>query len=217
MTIFIDHRERPSGIPTMLEKMGVPVSVVELEIGDYVIGEIPVERKEVGDYLSSKTSGHLDEQLYNMSASFDLSYLIIEGNISLALQYRKMKRAPYISSLVGSSFKRAPDGRQGQIITVNLDTRFDTALFLKFMHEKIANGEARLPKMFKRGVGKGEILIHVVSSIPGIGNVRSKSLLEQFKTIKRITEADVNQLSAVIGQAHAKKVFDLLNSIYGGE
>jgi len=216
MTIFIDHRENKSGVPRLLKKMNVPITVTELEVGDYIVGEIAVERKTIGDYLGSKTSGHLDDQLYNLSTNFEFSYLLIEGYVSQELLHRKMKRAPFISSLVGSSLKHAPNGKQGQIVTVNLETKWDTVLFLKFLHDKVIKGEARLPKIFKRKANPDMILVYVVSSVPGIGQVYAKRLLGHCKTVARVMNADVLQLTAVIGKKRASNVHNLLNKIYEG-
>ncbi|MBU2613800.1 hypothetical protein KJ925_05110 [Patescibacteria group bacterium] len=219
--MFIDTREKRSRIPVLLEKMNIPITYTDLEVGDYIIGDICVERKEINDYIGSLSSGHLEEQLYNMSVNFNLSYILIEGIISEALMYRKMKRAPLISSLVGCSLKRASDGKQGRINTVNLENAYDTALFLKFLHNRcVSKDEIRLPRIKKVPHSNTYRLLYITSSIPGIGHKKAELFLSRFKTIKGFTNATVEELMGVdgIGKKLAQKIFDILNKEFeGGE
>ncbi|MEM2083021.1 MAG: hypothetical protein QXV10_00730, partial [Nitrososphaerota archaeon] len=40
--ILIDYREKDSGIPKLLMKKNIPISFENLEIGDYIIGDIVI-------------------------------------------------------------------------------------------------------------------------------------------------------------------------------
>jgi len=215
----VDSREQRSRIPSLLERMKVPFEVVELKVGDYIIGDVAVERKTIQDYIGSLSSGHLSQQLYELSFNFGLSYLLIEGLISEALMYRKMKRAPYISSLVGCSLKRAPDGKQGQIVTVNVENPWDSALFLRFLHDKLAKGEPRLPRMKKVKWNPDEQLVYILSSFPNVGEKRAKLILKRFKTLKGFTNASALDLASVskVGRKLAGELYALVNLEYGGE
>jgi len=219
--IFIDYREKKSRIPFLLEKYNVPSSIVELPVADYIIGDIAVERKEIGDYIQSKTSGHLDKQLYNLSTNFSLSYLIITGWIEEELQKRNISRQTYISSLVGSSLKRSPDGKSGQIITVTLRTDEDCALFLKYLHDKIEKGKlVRLPKMEKVSFSKDERAVHVLCSLPGVGEKKAKELLKTYGSLFNVFYiASVRDLSSVrgIGEKQSRELKELLTHEYRGE
>lgn len=214
MVVVVDIREKRSGIPAMLERMGIPIEIKELPVADYIVGNVAVERKTVGDYLQSKFSGRLDRQLYDLSRNFELSYLIVEGFVTEALMEHKIPRFAYVSSLVGSSLKRAPDGKQGQIITVNLDTKYDTALFLKALHKKLTENDiVRLPKMVKTKLNPDELLVYVVSSFPDIGEKRAIDLLKKFKTIRNLVNASENDLVTVkgIGKKLASKLYQFFN------
>lgn len=215
--IFVDVREERSRVPNLLRKMRVPTQSLELEVGDYIVGEVCVERKAINDYIGSLSSGHLANQLYQMSYNFELSYLIVEGLVSEALIYRKMRRAPFISSLVGSSLKRAPDGKQGQIVTVNLENPWDSALFLRFLHDKVVKGEARLPRMKKVKANPDEVMVYVLSSFPNIGEKRAKKLLEHYKTLRGVFVSEFWENSKAVGPKTNLKVQGLLERSYGGE
>jgi len=198
MKILIDYREGRSRIPYLLEKFKVPVEITNLEIGDYLIGDICVERKDIHDYVGSLVDGRLEKQLYQMSASYPFSYLIVEGYISEALMYSKMKRAPFYSSLIGCSFKRALEGEQGQIVTLNVETPFDSALCLRFLYEKVMTNEPRIMRMPKLKAKPEQILVHVLSSIPGIGEKRGEKLLSEFGSLREVFKStDWNKVEGI--------------------
>jgi ERCC4-type nuclease len=209
----IDYREEKSKIPKLLEQLKVPYQLAKLEVGDYAIADVLVERKQINDYLSSLITGHLSQQLYELSYNAELSYLIVEGSVSGALITQKIKREVYLSSLVGSSFKRAPDGKQGQIITVNLETPYDTAFFLKFLYEKVKNDEPRLPTLKKANFSNKDRAIYILSSFPGIGEKRAKALLDKFGTIKNVINANIEDLIQVegFGKKRASDLFWMVN------
>jgi ERCC4-type nuclease len=214
--IIADSRESRSDIKDLLEKMGVPVTQAELEVGDYAISNVVIERKEVNDYLSSLFDGRLNNGLYQMSCNYPLSYLLVEGNMMQALMDKGISRDLYISSLVGSSLKRAPIGEQGQIITVNLDTKYDTALFLKKLWEKLQKDEPRLPKLAKKSVDDNEMLVYSLGSISGIGEKKARSLLEECGTLRNVMNSNEIELKRAngIGDTLANRMFKLFNKKY---
>jgi len=215
--ILIDKQELRSRVPGILRRMGVPVEITTLKVGDYIIGDIAVERKTIEDYLQSKIHRHLDKQLYELSFNFKLSYLIVEGIVSEALMKHRVPRAAYISSLVGSSLKRAPDGKQGQVITVNVETSYDTALFLKSLHDKVEKGDLkRLPKIEKFKANPNEWQLYVVEALPDIGEVKAENLLKKFKTLRNLFNATKSELMKVpgIGEKIATSLYTLFNLKY---
>lgn len=213
---MVDSRESRADIISLLEKLQVPVTQIELEVGDYVIENIGIERKEANDYLASLVDGRLNNGLYQMSCNFPLSYLLVEGNMTQALIERGIPRDTYISSLAGCSLKRAPGGEQGQIITVNLETKYDTALFLKKLWEKLQTHEPRLPKPVKKTIDDNEMLVYTLSSISGIGENKARSLLESFTSIKEIVNCQPIELKRAkgIGDVLATRMYRVFNKKY---
>ena len=55
MKFFVDYRE--SVIFPLLDKYGVPYEVRNLEVADYIIDGIGIERKTITDYLNSLMTG----------------------------------------------------------------------------------------------------------------------------------------------------------------
>ncbi len=84
--IYVDDREPPE--MAQMVPNGVPVHVMRLDVGDFMFfvngpgGKMwcaGVERKTLGDFVSSVQSGHLPDQLRRMAEVFDVYWLIIEG------------------------------------------------------------------------------------------------------------------------------------------
>jgi ERCC4-type nuclease len=226
LTVYYTSNEMRSRIPDLLSTTDVPSERRELKVGDYFCGEIsaegtyvgiPVERKEIGDYLRSMNDGRRDEQLYNMSYGFPLSYIVLIGSPSRALRGTKMTLNAYISSLVGSSLKRSPDGIGGQVVTVNLESDTEFILFLKYLDDKVKEGSfARVPVMQKRAWKPEELLIYVVSSLPGIGAKTANNLLTHFGSVRGVMNASKEQLMEVdgVGPKKAEEIHSVLTMTY---
>lgn len=216
VVVLVDNREKNSLVPKQLEKLGVPIEYINLDVGDYLIGDFCIERKDVGDYIGSLVSGHLNDQLYAMSYNYPVSILIVEGFVDEVLMFRKLKRQQYISSLAGSILKRAPDGASGIINLVVVSTPFDTALFIYYLHKKISEGDVyRLPKIVKKpNVPLSNRILSLIANIPGVGEGRAKALLSRFNSIEKIVLASKNELMTVknIGPKIAEEIYRVLHS-----
>lgn len=222
--IFVDHREKKSIVPDELQKLGVPIKFLQLEVGDYIIAGHEnvcvdvIERKETKDYIQSLTSGHLNNQLYAMSKKYGHSLLLIEGSISAGLFESGTSRHAYLSSIVGSFMKRAPDGKSGVISIIQVDTSYDTALALKFMHDKNYDPEGlvRLPKLNPLKFSQDEIVLVMLMSIPGIGKKLALSVLKDFHTLQNVANATVEELINIpkIGKKKAKDIFEFFRFYY---
>jgi len=229
LTVYYTPNEIRSGVPALLQAEGVPNERRELKVGDYFCGEItdergyagiPVERKEAGDYLRSMNDGRRDEQLYNMSYGFPLSYVVIIGSAARALRGTRISLNAYVSSLVGSSLKRAPDGVGGQVVTVNLENESEFVIFLRYLDEKMKEGSfARVPVMQKRAWKQEELLVYVVSSLPGIGAKTANNLLAHFGSVRAVMNASKEQLLEVdgVGPKRAEEIHSVLTMVYAVE
>jgi ERCC4-type nuclease len=222
--IYITENEFRSNIPSLLEKLGIRYERANLQVGDYFVGKIdseysgiPVERKAIKDYFASLNDGRRDEQLYNLSFNFPLSYLVVIGTPSFEVLRGGHSLNAYVSSLVGSSLKRAPDGQQGQVITIILETDYEFALFLKYLDEKFTSGDfIRVPKLVRHGKSPEEMLLFVVMSLPHCGEITGRALLEKFGTLRRLFSASESDLQEVkgIGKKTAFELYSLFNLQY---
>ena len=63
LRIVIDDRERKSGIPKLLQGIGINAEIKTLPVGDYIVApETIVERKSISDLISSVFDGRLFDQ-----------------------------------------------------------------------------------------------------------------------------------------------------------
>ena len=218
MKVLVDIREKRSKVPELLQRLKVPIEFTELEVGDYIVGDIAIERKTINDYLDSLASGRLHTQLYHLSRNYKRSYLVIIGYVSEALMFRKFSRKAYISSLVGASLKRAPDGEQGIVDVVVLENDYDFAYFVYFLWDKLQHPEPRLPRHGKKGLTGDDELVYVLSSIQGVGEKKAEALLRRFKTLRNVFNAPIHKLMEVegIGETLARKIYETANRVYTG-
>ncbi len=218
-TISVDYRERSSGVPKMLTDLGLPTEICELPVGDYVIGEIAIERKTASDFISSLTSGHLNNQLYELSKNYSLSYLAVTGNLFSEYIMSNVPKNALISKMIGCSAKFSADGKQGNIITLQLFSDEDLAQAIRFLYDKVKHPEFRLPELPKFQPSSNDWMTFVVKSLPDIGDVRAKALLDKFGSLEAIFSATAEEIAKTkgISKRQSDKLFNLFHEQYKGD
>lgn len=203
--IFVDSRE-PKRIVEILRKLGVHAEVKTLDTGDYLVKhqnyEIPVERKEMNDFLNSIVDGRLFRQCHLLSAKYPLSFLAIIGDMDDALEIRDFSRNAVIAAIISIAVKNA----QGQIIPLIFKDDWDFCLALKALDGKVVEGDLRvLPRLKK--LEKPQIAM--LTAIPGIGEKKAEKILKYFGSIHRIANASVSELMRVdgIGEKKAREIY----------
>ncbi len=78
LQIIVDIREKNSLVPSILSKLKANYKFEHLEIADYLIGDIAIERKAFSDFLSSMLNKRLIKQLTEIK-KYPRYFLIIEG------------------------------------------------------------------------------------------------------------------------------------------
>ena len=207
--VVVDNRERQSGVPDKLSKLNVRVYFSTLPVADYVVSpEVAVERKSIGDFVSSIYDGRLFVQASEISTSYRKPYLIVEGDVG-----RVSGLARNLGSYYGAiaSVTLAYDLRI--LHTANSD---ETAVAIM---ELIQNSRARrLPPAAIGAPPKGKDLqqqqLYFVASMPGVGMKLAKRLLARYKTPRRITSLTEAQLAMVqgLGPKRAEKLVQMLDT-----
>ena len=64
--VGVDFRERNSLVPSELIKRGLSVEFKKLEVGDYIVKGIAIEKKTADDFFSSLFDKRLFTQLENL-------------------------------------------------------------------------------------------------------------------------------------------------------
>ncbi|HDL74902.1 MAG TPA: hypothetical protein ENH06_00760 [bacterium] len=78
-TVLCDDRESRSSYKKDFKKLGIKYEQKRLPIGDYIYGDICIERKDFEDFASSIMSGHLENQLKRMTKEFKHCFLMISN------------------------------------------------------------------------------------------------------------------------------------------
>ena len=78
--VEIDHREQSSTIVSLLKQEDVLVDLVDLDVGDYRIGDrVLIERKTHGDFEDSLLDGRLFGQASRLASASPHPLLLVEG------------------------------------------------------------------------------------------------------------------------------------------
>jgi len=213
------HPSEPAEIKQYLASMNIPVKEESSLPFDYLVvvneHRVAVERKEARDFVQSIIDARLFNQLYYMSLYAPLSYLVVIGSITEALIERGFRRDGYIGALISATLKRAPEGYMGYVSVISLDTLPDFMLFMKLLHGKLEEGDLiRYPRV---NVKKGDLTslaVATLSTLPGIGEVYARKLIERFKTIYNVVNADIRELEKVLGEKRALKIYKFIRGEY---
>jgi len=103
------------------------------------------------------------------------------------------------------------------VVTVNLESDAEFVLFLKYLDEKVKEGSfARVPVMQKRTSKPEELLVYVVSSLPGIGAKTANNLLSHFGSVRGVMNASKKDLMEVdgVGPKRAEEIHSVLTTAY---
>ena len=81
MKILCDDRE-PKSMDVFAQMTGgIEFERKRLKTGDYVCGNICVERKEINDFCASIIDGRLESQVKKMKRDFKYNYIIVVGRV----------------------------------------------------------------------------------------------------------------------------------------
>lgn len=221
MKIIIDSRE-PNNVIEMIEnvatKYNIEIQRKHLFVGDYIIETekdiVAVERKTVADYIMGIKSGRLATQLYNMSSKYEFSYIVVVGYFSIVAPHTEMRRDSYLASLINASLKRSPEGKRGQVISINLETDHDFALFLSMLATRLNSGSrTRLPIIERTRDNEVSAKASMFTAIPGLGSRKAKKMMKHFGSVKdavNATEKDYLKIDG-IGKKLAEKIYSFFN------
>ncbi|WP_461462757.1 DEAD/DEAH box helicase [Methanobrevibacter sp.] len=209
VSIYADSREGNSTIIRNLDQIGVKVEIREMAVGDYQISnDVIIERKTTKDFRSSIVDKRLFKQATLMREEFKKPIMIIEGNDLYAgfLDPNAIRGA--IASI-------AIDFGISIIPTRNSD---DTAAMIKriaFTEQKGNNTPIQI-RTERKPDNLWEQQQFIIESLPNIGPVTAKKLLERFGTVKNVLNASAEELQEVegIGLKTAENIVKVIDSKY---
>ncbi len=205
LRIIIDERERKSGIPELLKKVGVNVEIKTLSIGDYIVApETVVERKSIKDFMSSIFDGRLFDQCNRLKEHFQFPIILIEGDVD---EIDEITDNPLV--FYGALSSVALDFKIPIIPTPNAS---HTAKLLVSMCSRKDVPKGPFLKKIRKSNDIQRQQLSVLCSLPGVGEKLAIRLLEKFGTPLRALSATTSELSKVngLGSARAKKIKSML-------
>jgi DNA excision repair protein ERCC-4 len=207
MRMVIDEREKKSGIPDLLKKIGVKVEMKNLPIGDYIVAsETVVERKSVHDFISSVFDGRLFDQCNRLKEHFEHPAIIIEGDID---EINQIAENPLV--FYGAVSSVALDFKIPVLPTPNAS---NTAKLLVAMCARQGKTKGPFLKKIRKSGNIHHQQLSVLCSLPGVGEKLASRMLEKFGSPSNSFSASISELSKIegMGESRAQKIRNLLDA-----
>lgn len=210
LTLFVDIHE-PEEIELHVRDAGIPVQRKALAPGDYVVGDMGVERKTIRDFFSSIVNRRLFEQVSRLRGTYPRPLLLVEGDLALVDEYTNPKAfwgaflAFHLEEGVPVLF--APNPRH-------------SALLLETLYSQQRNARSAFALRHKpKRLSLPQKQEFAVQGLPNVGDTLSKALLERFQTVREVMTASERDLQKVpkIGPERALRITELLDAPYEGQ
>lgn len=207
--VYADSREGNSKVIRHLTEMEIDVKVNSMAVGDYQVSdEVVIERKTAKDFVDSIIDKRLFKQARELSEEFKRPLLILEGDdIYNGMLHPNAVRGTMAAIAIDFGISIIPT-RNSQ----------DTAAMIKRIAVREQNGE-KTPiqiRTDKKPTSLWEQQLFIVESLPNIGPVNAKNLLQHFGSVEKVLNASENELMEVdgIGKKTANNIRKVVESEY---
>ena len=205
--ILVDNREARSQVPRLLKKAeNIKIQLVNLPEGDYKVSdECVIERKTIHDFGESVVDGRLFDQLGNKLATYKKPVLLLEG------QENELK------------INITPSAIKGAIATIILSYKMpvlrtlsevETADMIIALAKREQRNEKSRPSLhtISKSFPMKEIQRFILASIPGVNRTKADQLLEEFKTLQKLANANPDDLVQIegIGKTLTERILKIL-------
>lgn len=202
----------------IVQRLGARAVIVPLDVGDYQFWshegwQVTVERKEIGNLLSSLSSGQLVDQLTRLVKAADIPILLTEGRIGVDEDNKVLVDGHWSSRWNFDSVANFLLSWQMRgVYLIQTHGWRDTAARLLSISEFFAKPEhdshLQRQRLFSLAPTRNPKLA-LVRCLPGIDITLGQRLLSTFPTILDICQASVEQLTEVegIGKEKANRIY----------
>ena len=209
--ILIDHREKSSSIVKELIELGNNVKIEQLDSADYLCSErVGIEYKKKEDFINSIIDGRMLEQAKNLMNHFERPLIIVEGEEDI-YSIRKIH----------------PHAIQGMIAAITVSfgipiiytkNNNETASILSVIASREQQGEQKYfsPHASNKPMTIKEMQEYIVSSLPSIGPLLAKEMLESFGSVSAVFNASGGELKKInkLGDKKSVGVRDIIDRKY---
>jgi len=207
--IHADIRERRSRVVHFLKEMGAEVIEEKLIVGDYIVSErVCIERKTVGDLISSIYTGRLFDECKRMRETYPIPVLILEGYLPLIFKISKIPASSVwgaLSSII-LNFNVRVLPSPNTVSTAGI-------IYRMAYHEQIKEKSTPTIGSKPKFSSVAEQQIFLLCGLPGIGPNLAKELLKKFKTPIKALNALAN--ASVISAGKTEKLAPPLGDVQG--
>ena len=211
LKVLIDTRERGSNISKKLVEFGMDVKVKTLATADIIISDrIGIERKTIPDFVNSIIDKRIFTQLKDLKNNFENPIVILEGEEDLySVRNIHPNAIRGMLATIISSFK---------IPIIRTKDSNDTAELIRAIAKREQTSEEKdiAIRTNKIPMTTKQQQEFIIESLPGVGPSLAKALLNKFKTIKKLINANPKRLEKIekIGPKKAKEIQRILEEIY---
>ncbi|MEA3414453.1 MAG: ERCC4 domain-containing protein [Nanoarchaeota archaeon] len=199
--IIIDYREKNSSVPSKLVKLGIEGEFKELKTGDYLVKETIIERKTINDFIQSMINKRLYLQIENLK-QYQKKLIIIEGN------FREIKINMHPNAIKGFILSITLEKKIPVIFTEDAE---QTAEYIALIARKQKKHLTLNP--VRKNLSKKQQLEFIIQAFPNIGAIKSKKLLQEFKTLKQLINTTEKKLKPILGKK-SKEFLNWINKDY---
>lgn len=227
MNLLIDHREEKV-LPLLQEICGAPdihmhYEVTQLLLGDFLLIHnstgVLIERKSAADFLSSIRSNRLWDQLLRFMKASALSgyeltrkLLIVHGTFTLE------ELSPAFWARLMGAYMEILFVYDIPLITAEDDEAFKECMRILIKREQSGKNDL-LPqsRWFRKHLSPDLPTMdrkrYVLSSVPSVGDVLAKALLNHFGCIAAVANASEKQLQKVegVGKMKARTIYEIFH------
>ena len=190
LNITVDHREKNSLLISELLSKNFKIEYKQLPVADYLINGIAIERKTLSDLKSSIINKRVFSQLLELK-QYPQHFLLIEG------PQEELYDSPlHENAMRGFLLAAALEFQTPIIFTKNAE---DTSKYLSILAKQKPEKEIPL-RPSKILLTEKEQIQFILEGFPNIGPVTIKKLLKEFKTLKDIINAPLEDLQQILGK-----------------
>ncbi len=205
--IYVDHREAKSGVTRELSKLNVEIETTTLSVADYQVSqELAVERKSTQDFVKSVIDKRLYKQAKELVENFKKPLIILEGeNLYASGLHPNAIRGALASLAVDFGIP---------IIPTRSPEDTGAMLYRLALREQKDNSKEIGLRTEKKPLNQWEQQLYIIESLPNVGPVTARKLLEEFATVKNVINASKDDLKKIdgIGDKIAQKIKDVVDS-----
>ncbi|MCL2460211.1 MAG: helix-hairpin-helix domain-containing protein, partial [Euryarchaeota archaeon] len=206
--IIIDDRETHSKVVECLARMQAHLNLERLEVGDYLIGRLLIERKTTKDFVNSLVDRNLMVQLRRLSEQAYKPLLIIEGEGLYTV------RDVHPNAIRGALAAIAVDIGISILYTDNAEGTAEMLCVLARREDSESPYYYSTPKRAYHSIKEAQEAI--IATFPDVGPVHAKKLLSEFGSVRDVVTASVGDITAIkgIGTKKAEKIVEVATKHY---